>query len=84
MAKRKPKKSPKQVPIGEALPGVSIHPVPHDGYDPDFVFVLARVRKGKKISWARRTNMDPNEEELLGALEAQCEILRRRLADTWA
>ncbi|WNM24384.1 hypothetical protein [Demequina capsici] len=70
-----------RIPIGEALPGISIHELE----DPaEWVFVLARtVADDGDKGWAYRTSGAPNREELLGALVVQVEVLKREICSEW-
>jgi hypothetical protein len=68
-----------RVPVGEALAGLTLHPLP-DGWTALTCIVLVKCLDDKgHPSWAFRTAGGMNDEELLGALTVRTDILRRRL-----
>ncbi len=74
-----------KLPIDQALPGVTLDPLELEpGERVDFVFVLARTKDADgDTAWSFRTSSPPNDEELLGALQVQVELLKRRLLAEW-
>ncbi len=72
-----------RVPVGEALAGLSLEPLP-EGWTPLGVFALVACtdEEGER-SWSVRVEGLDNDEELLGALNVQAELLRRRLVADW-
>jgi hypothetical protein len=76
-------KEAKRIPIGKALPGMRIHPLPV-GWEPMSAFVLIKTRdENGRDAWSYRTTEAPNREELLGALIVQADLLRKELTDEW-
>jgi hypothetical protein len=70
-------------PIGEVLPGLTLHPL-QDSWTPLDAFVLIKsLDADGESSWSFRTTSKLNLEELLGELMVQTEVLRRRLVDRW-
>ena len=75
--------SEERVPIDEALPGFAIHPL-EDDWTPLQAFVLVKAldEEGEPV-WCFRTSEQFNLEELLGALDVQASVLRRKLVRVW-
>jgi hypothetical protein len=72
-----------RVPVEQVLPGFALHVLP-DGWTPMEAFVLLKcLDEGGDSTWSFRTTNPLNLQELLGALEVQVEVLKRKLADCW-
>ena len=70
-------------PIGEVLPNFALHPFA-EGWTPLQAFVLVKsLDEAGQTMWSFRTSERLNLEELLGALEVQVEVLKRRLTNFW-
>jgi hypothetical protein len=70
----------KRIPVGEALPGLSVHSLP-DGWTPLSAIVLVKcLDEDGHSSWAFRTTDGLNDEELLGALTIRTDLLRQELS----
>lgn len=74
--------SKKRQPVGDVLDGMKIHPL-DSGEKPEWAFILIKTASPDGQSWSFRTTAKPNMEELLGALEVQVGILRKKLVDQW-
>lgn len=73
----------RRVPVGEALPGVTLHPLA-PGEEAVFVYALVRTRDAAGATgWSYRTSAAPNREELLGALRVQAALVERELLHEW-
>lgn len=72
-----------QFPIGEVFPDVSLARMP-DGCVAETVFVLAKMRfDDGTTAWSWRSPGITNQEELLGALIMQVEVLKTELLESW-
>jgi len=70
-------------PIGDVLPNFALHPLAQ-GWTPLQAFVLVKsLDEAGRTTWSFRTSEQLNLEELLGALEVQVEVLKRKLANFW-
>lgn len=70
-------------PIGDVLAGLEIPPL-EPGDTPVEAFVLVKVLTADgHTSWSSRPTNMLNDEELLGALIVQAEVLRHRLTSYW-
>lgn len=70
-------------PIGSVLNGFGIHPLEKgDTVLEAFILIKILDEQGNS-SWSFRTTSEPNNEELLGALLVQVDVLRRSLTDAW-
>ena len=70
-------------PVAEVLAGLEIHPL-LDGAVPVEALVLVKFLDScGHPTWALRTTNRLNDEELLGALSVQTELLRRQLVQQW-
>lgn len=73
------------LPIGEVLPEAKILPLP-DGHEAVTVFVLAKTHNpdgDTQFEWCWRSPEDVNQEELLGALISQTDLLRQQMLRQW-
>ncbi|MGN6333461.1 MAG: hypothetical protein ACTHOD_17745 [Motilibacteraceae bacterium] len=72
-----------RLPIDRVLPGMGLHALP-DGHTPleAFVIITSLDREGE-VSWAFRTTHVPNQQEILGALIEQSDVLRHRMVRQW-
>lgn len=71
------------VPVGDALPGISIYPLP-DRWTPLSAIVLVKcLDEDGDPTWALRRTSGLSDEELLGALVIRTELLRRYLLDLY-
>jgi len=71
------------IPIGEALPGFTIRPL-GKGWTPLEAYVLIKaLDEDGDHSWSLRTTHRFNDEELLGALTVQVDLIRARLVRQW-
>ncbi len=70
-------------PIEAVLHGMRLHPL-DDNWTALYAFVLVKCldEEGDPV-WSFRTSESPNLEELLGALEVQVGVLRRKLVRQW-
>ncbi len=75
---------PARIPIEEALPGMTIVPLP-EGVSPECAYVLIKTRLASgDSSWSFRSPDEGyNAEELLGALISQADWLRHQLLGEW-
>lgn len=75
---------PARVPIEEALPGMTIVPLP-EGVSPEYAYVLIKTRQADgDSSWSFRSpEVGYNPEELLGALVSQADWLRHQMLSEW-
>lgn len=72
-----------RLPIGEALPGVTIKPL-EEGDEPLAVYALIKVRTADGgEGWSIRTPHPMNDEEFVGALTFASDLWRRRMLDSW-
>lgn len=70
-------------PIGEVLRGLHLAPLP-EGWTPLECTVLVKCLDADgDPTWAVRTTPGLNDEERLGALTVQADLLRKELADTF-
>lgn len=76
--------APNTIEIGEALRGLAISALP-DGWTPvDAVCVIKCLNEAGEPLWVLRPTRSVNEEELLGTLIIQTEVLKRDLLESWA
>lgn len=72
-----------RIPLADALPGMGIHPL-EDGEVPISAFLLIKLLdEDGDPSWSFRTTEAPNQEELLGALMIQVDLLKASLLSDW-
>ena len=72
-----------RVPLQAALPGLEVHPLQPD-WTPIEALVLVKCLDEHGVpTWAYRTTSKLNDEELLGVLVAQAELVKRRIAAQW-
>lgn len=68
-----------RMPIGEALHGLRIMPMP-EGWTPlEGIALVKCIDEDGDTTWALRTTDGINDEELLGALVIRTDLLRRDL-----
>lgn len=74
---------PERVAIGIAFPGATVVPLP-EGYLATDVFAIVKsVDSDGDVNWSLRVPENYNEEEFLGVLVTQLDLMRRRLLDEW-
>lgn len=73
-----------QVDLSAVFPGARTYPLDDDFNELDYIFHMIKYRDvdGDTI-WAYRTSGKIPLEELLGALEVQAAIIKRKLTDYW-
>lgn len=73
-----------RVPISQVLPGMAIQPL-DPGDRATWALVLIKVDAGpENEGWSLRTTASPNDEEMLGVLEIQVALLKKKLLDQWS
>lgn len=73
------------MPLDQMLPGVTMVPLP-EGHEVETVYLLMKIRSttgGDDYGWSWRSPEVVNQEELLGALVSQTDLLRRQMLDAW-
>ena len=76
---------PGRLPIGEVLPGVTFVPLP-EGHEAVTVYLLMKTRNpdgDTEFNWSWRSPEIVNQEELLGALISQTDLLRQQMLNQW-
>lgn len=69
--------------LGDFAGDLTIEPL-DEGDRVAWAFVLMKTEAADgNVSWSFRTTAPPNLEELLGALQVQVDLLRRRLLEEW-
>lgn len=74
-----------RLPIGEVLPGVTFVPLP-EGHEAVTVYLLIKTSRpdgDTEFDWSWRSPEIINQEELLGALISQTDLLRRQMLSQW-
>lgn len=72
-----------RLPIGEVLPGFTLFTLP-DRHVPIDAFVLIKALDEEgRPTWATRCSGGISDEELLGALAVQVDLVRRQLLRDW-
>lgn len=73
-----------RLPIGDVLPGFTLFTLP-DACVPIDAFVLIKALDADgRPTWAVRCSDGLNDEELLGALVVQVDLVRSRLRRDWS
>ena len=71
------------LPIEEVLPGAMLMPLP-EGDEVVTVYVLVKSRDAEGLTgWSWRSPEIVNQEELLGALVSQTDLLRDQMLKQW-
>lgn len=72
------------LPIGEVFPDVYLAPIPDVGCVAETVFVFTKWRYDDGTTeWSWLSPGITNQEELLGALIMQVEVLKASMLDSW-
>lgn len=69
--------------ITDVLGPVRIHPLPERWTPVEAIVLIKSLDEEGHSSWCYRTTHPPNREELLGALIAHTDLLRKELLDEW-
>ena len=70
-------------PVGEVLQGLDVLPLP-TGWTPMEAFVVVKcLDESGHATWCTRTTSRMNDEELLGALVLQTEMVKREMLGDW-
>jgi hypothetical protein len=69
-----------RVPLADVLGDLNIHPLPEGWITLDAFLVINALDEEGQAAWSYRTTSAPNQEELLGALNVQCDLLRRKIS----
>ena len=69
-----------RVPLADVLGDLKIHPLPDGWTALDAFLVIKVVDDEGQVTWSYRTTSAPNQEELLGVLTVQCDLLRRKIS----
>ena len=72
-----------RVPLDHALPGLEVHPLQPDWTPVEALLLVKCLDEEGSPTWAYRTTSRLNDEELLGVLTVQAELVKRRLAAQW-
>lgn len=72
-----------RVPLDSALPGLEVHPLQQDWTPVEAVLLVKCLDDEGAPTWAYRTTGRLNDEELLGVLTVQAELVKRRIAAQW-
>lgn len=72
-----------QIPIGDALRGVTITSLP-DGWTPlESLCMVKCLDEDGKPKWAFRMSDGINDEEMLGAMVLHTEMFKKEMMDDW-
>ncbi len=71
------------IPIEEVLPGFKVYGIPEKWTSLDAIVLVKCYTKDGDTSWVFTKTENINEEELLGALVVQTDLLRQSLVESF-
>ena len=72
-----------QLPIGEVLRGLTVTPLPESWSPLEVLCMVKCLGDDGSPKWALRMTGGINEEELLGALTIEVDLLKRDMLNNW-